>query len=87
MPEKAVGVSAPFASQSPYSLQLAYNIILHNLRVEGKGGRTSALNSVNSKPRQSSSIIFWVLFLGFSGIWYACGPAVMDAECVFCLHN
>lgn len=46
------------------------------------GKRTSALNSTNSSPRQSSSMIFFALAGACAS--YALGASLMLAECSRC---
>jgi len=46
--------------------------------------RTSGLNSVNSRPRQSNSMTFWRV--GGEACWYELGGALMVAEDSRCLR-
>lgn len=93
---KDVEDSVPFTSHSPYHPMLAYRRSRRSRSGSWTGlwsqrkkkkwwWHTSALNSVNSNPRQSISIIFWVL--RWSLTWYVFGPEIIEAVCVFYINQ
>lgn len=76
----------PIALNSQMSLRSEY-VTRNSWTLHFETALTSGLNSVNSRPRQSNSMIFCPLDLLSSVCWSAFGPAVMEAECVFYVHH